>query len=52
MDSSGKWNKRFGTDRALPRTGHLAKLCNQASRALVREASKNPTVALTDLQQS
>ena len=46
-----KW-KTFGTTKTLPRASCLAKLSNQGRRALVREVTKNPMVALTELQSS
>ena len=38
-----KW-KKFGTTKTLPIAGHLAKLRNWGSRALVREVTRNPMV--------
>jgi transposase len=46
-----KW-KKFGTTKTLPRAGRPAKLSNRRRRAFVREVSKNPMVALTELQSS
>ena len=46
-----KW-KKFGTNKTLPRAGHLAKLSNRVRRALVREVTKNPMVTLTEVQSS
>ena len=40
-----KW-KKFGTTKTLPRAGRPAKLSNWGRRALVREVTKNPMVAL------
>ena len=44
--------KKFGTTKALPRAGRLAKLSNRGRRALVREVTKKPMVTLTELQSS
>jgi hypothetical protein len=41
--------KKFGTTKTLPRAGHLAKLSNWGTRALVREVTKNPMVTLTEV---
>ena len=46
-----KW-KKFGTTKTLPRAGPPAKLSNRGRRALVREVTKYPMVALTALQSS
>ena len=46
-----KW-KKFGTIKTLLRAVHLAKLSIRGRRALVREATKNPMVTLTELQSS
>jgi hypothetical protein len=46
-----KW-KKFGTTKSIPRAGRLAKLRNQARRALVSEVTKNLIFALTELQSS
>ena len=46
-----KW-KKFGTTKTLPRAGHPDKLRNLGRKALVREVTKNPMVALTELQSS
>jgi hypothetical protein len=46
-----KW-KKFGTTKTLPRAGRPAKLRNLGRKALVRQVTKNPIVALTELQSS
>jgi hypothetical protein len=46
-----KW-KKVGTTKTLPRAGCPFKLSNQGRMALVREATKNPIVTLTELQSS
>ena len=46
-----KW-KKFGTTKTLPRAGCPAKMSNRGRRALVRKLTKNPMVALTELQSS
>jgi hypothetical protein len=46
-----KWMK-FGTTKTLPRAGRPAKLSNLWRRALVKEVTKNPIVALTELLSS
>ena len=46
-----KWMK-FGTTKPLPRAGRPAKLSNQWRRALVKEVTKIPIVALTELLSS
>ena len=46
-----KW-KKIGTTKTLSRVGCPAKLSNRARRALVREVTKNPTAALTELQKT
>ena len=43
-----KW-KKFGTSKALPRSGRPAKLSNRGRRGLVREVTKNLIVTLTEL---
>ncbi|KAK3526003.1 hypothetical protein QTP70_011803 [Hemibagrus guttatus] len=42
--------KKFGTTRSLHIVGRPAKLSNHGRRALVREVTKNPMVALKELQ--
>ena len=44
--------KKFRTTRNLSRVGRLAKLGNRAGGALVRELTRNPKSALTELQWS
>jgi transposase len=46
-----KW-KKFGNTKTLPRAGRPAKLSYRGRRALVREVTKYPMVALTELQSS
>ena len=44
--------KEYGTTTNLPRVGHPPKLTDQARRALIREATKRPKIALKELQSS
>ena len=46
-----KW-KEHGTTQILARAGHPTKLSNRARRTLVREVTRNPITALTELQNS
>ena len=43
-----KWMK-FGITKIISRAGCPSKLSNQGTRVLVREVTKNPMVALTEL---
>ncbi|KAG2465685.1 TCB1 transposase, partial [Polypterus senegalus] len=44
--------KMFETTRTLPRAGQPSKLSDRGRRALVREVTKNPMVALSEPQRS
>ena len=46
-----KW-KEYDTTPNLPREDHPPKLINQARKALIREATKRPTITLKELQNS
>ena len=43
-----KW-KAYGTTKTLPRSGRPSKLDDQASRRLIREATKMPMETLKEL---
>ena len=44
--------KEYGTTTNPSREGHPPKLTDQARRALIREATKSPTISLKELQSS